>query len=150
MNHMWLYVVCGTSWHLANELLKAPPFSSAVNFFLNPLLLFCSFTPSSSPLPSALSPFLCPPPEQPTANLRLFPTRWLICHYIITASPLLHPDVTRKCTHALSYFCISPSAQTPSVLISLALHTYFSSHRFHGSVVVFFMSSFSNLAINES
>lgn len=51
----------------------------------------------------------------PDANLRLFPTRWLIYHYIITASPLLHPDVTQMHTSLklFQYPCISTDTLPP-------------------------------------
>lgn len=69
-------------------------------FLLQPLLLL--FLPlHTTPLPSLLG--------WPDANLRLFPTRWLIYHYIITASPLLQPDVTPIHTtlELFQYSCIS-------------------------------------------
>lgn len=68
--------------------------------FINLLLLF---------LPLCLCTLLLPPLlGWPDANLRLFPTRWLIYHYIITASLLLHPDVTRRHTtlELFQYSCI--------------------------------------------
>lgn len=65
-----------------------------------------------------------PSPGWPDANLRLFPTRWLIHHYIIAALPLMHPDVTPMHTTSGA---ISVFAQAPSFLLSLAiLHTHLS------------------------
>lgn len=119
--------------------------------FINLLLRFASLTlsPSSLPLHSTLPSLLV----WPDAYLRLFPTRWLIYHYIITASPLLHPDVTRVHTslELFQYPCISTDTLSLPFFSRFVLHTYLCLHGFSWEYAhVFFSSRFNNWAISES
>lgn len=101
-----------------------PPLSQSLltSFFMTHsfINLHLLFPPSASPLPLFL--FSLPLPSLlgwPYANLRLFPTRWLSYHYIITVffffSPLLHPDVTTMHTtpELFQYSCISRATRSP-------------------------------------